>query len=167
MTRKRACEICGGSLSVRSATARKPYHYKLSGLNLVFLIGVEVEACRDCGAESPSIPRLGELHRIIAHHLINKADRLAGDELRFLRKLAGIPAKKFAELLRVTPEHLSGGENGRRPLSYSVDKLARAIAAEALESDETRALLPQFPTEIGEELAQLRFAFDQGWTRAA
>jgi DNA-binding transcriptional regulator YiaG len=167
MAKKRVCEICGGAVFTRKATARKPYHYKLSGLHRVFLIGIEVEACRECGMESPSIPKLGELHRIIAHHLVNKMDRLAGDELRFLRKLPGIPARKFAELLRITPEHLSGAENGRRPLSQSVDKLARAIVAEAIRSDETRSILLQYPTEIGEKLAQLRFAYDQNWTRAA
>ena len=167
MKKKRDCEICGGPVSARTATVRKPYHYKLSGLNRVFLIGIEVEACGGCGMESPSIPKLGELHRIIAHYLINKMDRLAGEELRFLRKLPGIPAKKFAELLRITPEHLSGAENGRRPLSQSVDKLARAIVAEAIRSDETRSILLEFPTEIGEKLAQLRFAYDRKWTKAA
>ena len=94
-------------------------------------------------------------------------DRLAGEELRFLRKLPGIPAKKFAELLRITPEHLSGAENGRRPVSHSVDKLVRAVVAEAIRSDETRSILLQYPTEIGEKLVQLRFIFDRKWTRAA
>lgn len=167
MAKKKECEICGGAVFTRTATARKPYHYKLSGLHRVFLIDIEVESCRECGAETPSIPKLGELHRIIAHYLVNKKDRLSGEELRFLRKLPGLPAKKFAELLCITPEHLSGAENGRRPLSQSVDKLARAVVVEAIKSDETRAILLQYPTEIGEQLAQLRFAFDSKWTRAA
>jgi len=167
MAKNRVCETCGGPVTVRTATTRKPYHYKLSGLKRVFLIGIEVETCRECGMESPSIPKLGELHRIIVHYLISKSDRLAGDELRFLRKLPGIPAKKFAELLRITPEHLSGAENDRRPLSRSVDKLARAIVTEAIRSDETRSILLQFPSEISEKLAQLRFTYDRKWTRAA
>jgi len=167
MTKRRVCEVCGGPVSIRKATTKKPYHYKLSGLKRVFLIGIDVEACRACGMESPSIPKPGELHRVIVHYLISKVDRLAGDELRFLRKLPGFPAKKFAELLRITPEHLSGAENERRPLSQSVDKLARAIVAEAMKSKETRSILLQFPTEIGERLAQLRFAYDRKWTRAA
>ena len=169
MADKKRCETCGSATLVRVATPRRPYHYKLSGLKRVFLVGIEVETCRACGMESPAIPKLGELHRIIAHHLIRKADRLAGEELRFLRKLAGISAKRFAELLRITPEHLSGAENNRRPLSRAVDKLARAVVAETIESNETRTILLQSPTEIETEQsqAQLHFSYDRKWTSAA
>jgi len=59
--------------------------------------------------------KLGELHRIIAHDL-------ASEELRFLRKLPGISAKKFAELLRITPGHLSGPQKTSSTICYRVSR---------------------------------------------
>jgi len=124
------CENCKLEMKEKKATADKPYHYKLSGLKNVFLVGIDVHECHKCNEDSPIIPKIGELHDVIARGLINKAKPLTGNELRFLRKNADLPANKFAALLAMSPEHLSRIENSpMQSLGPQADKLARAIIA--------------------------------------
>ena len=79
------------------------------------------------------------LHRSIAEMLVRKARALTGREIRFLRKNAGLPAKKFATLLQVSPEHLSRVENGHyKSLGRSTDQLVRVIASLTLLGEPTR-----------------------------
>jgi transcriptional regulator with XRE-family HTH domain len=139
-----ACEECGGRTILLHSTAEAPYPYdRLSGLRNVGLVGVSVERCLKCRAESPIIPRLGELHRLIVKALVNKPTSLAGDEIRFLRKNAGFAAQKFAALIGVDPSHLSRVETGKtRRLGASADLLARAVVlAESRGGDAVREVL--------------------------
>jgi len=124
------CEACGKALSARVTTLKSPYQYRISGLENVYLAGITVYLCGKCGSESPIVPRIQELHSLIARDLTRKRSRLAGRELRFLRTNAGFPARQFAALLGITPEHLSRIENGKtRQLGNTADKLARFISA--------------------------------------
>ena len=65
----RTCDRCGEALHDRTAV-KGPYQYKLSGLSNVFLIGITVRHCTGCGRESPVIPKLGQLHEVIAKVLL-------------------------------------------------------------------------------------------------
>src|SRR5216684_3404397 len=93
------CESCSGSMTVRKTTKEQPYHYTISGLDNVFLVGIDVEECKECHIEEPIIPRMRELHQTIAKALLHKDALLTGKEIRFLRKNAGIPANRFAALI--------------------------------------------------------------------
>jgi transcriptional regulator with XRE-family HTH domain len=138
------CEECGGRTVLHHATVENPYPYEeLSGLKGVGLAGISVQRCVKCGAESPIIPRIGELHRLIVTGLVNKPAALAGDEIRFLRKNAGFPARKFAALIGIDPSHLSRVETGKtRRLGPSTDVLARAVVlAESRGGDAARDIL--------------------------
>jgi DNA-binding transcriptional regulator YiaG len=111
----------------RRATITQPYVYELSGLP-IRLAGITVWRCSTCRTEVPVIPRLAELHRVIAETLVHKGGPLTGKELRFLRKQAGVGAQRFAELLEVSPEHLSRVENEHTlRLGGAADRLARAV----------------------------------------
>lgn len=66
-----------------------------------------------CPAEMPIIPRVCELHRVMADSLIGQPEPLSGDQIRFLRKSIGLAARKFAALLQVDPAHLSRVETGK------------------------------------------------------
>jgi DNA-binding transcriptional regulator YiaG len=122
------CESCGMELNQRKATDDAPYAYTLSGLKNALLVGMFVRQCLHCDVESPVIPKIAQLHQVIAQNLVSKAALLDGDEIRFLRKNAGFPANKFAALLGITPEHLSRVENGKiNYLGPGGDKLVRAI----------------------------------------
>jgi transcriptional regulator with XRE-family HTH domain len=124
------CDSCRKTLIARVTTLKSPYHYRISGLENVYLAGITVYLCGKCGCESPVVPRIQELHGLIARELTRKRSRLSGRELRFLRTNAGFPARQFAALLGITPEHLSRIENGKTgQLGKTADKLARFISA--------------------------------------
>jgi transcriptional regulator with XRE-family HTH domain len=120
-----------------------PYRYEMSGLDDVYLVGISVYWCERCRSGSPVIPKIEQLHTLIARHLVCKHSRLTGKELRFLRKNAGFPARQFAALVGVTPEHLSRFENGKVPhLGTVADRLARYISAtKSQRNDVHRALM--------------------------
>jgi len=136
------CYACGSPVIQRVATLQEPYHYDLSGLRDVYLAGITIEECPKCKTQSPIIPRIVELHAVIAKSLVDKTTLLTGAELRFLRKWAGFPAKQFAALLRIDASHLSRVENGKtRHLGAPVDKLARAMTMAASNQEFTRNIL--------------------------
>ena len=123
------CDVCEGPLIKRKATSARPYNDRMSGLDTVFLVGIDVRECKKCGVQVPIIPNVAGLHAAIAEYLTFKQDLLSGKEIQFLRKNAGIPAKEFAELIGVDPAHLSRVENGKtESLGAGTDKLARAVA---------------------------------------
>src|SRR5262249_49304242 len=119
----RKCELCGGALVTRKTTRQRPYGYELSGLDRVFLVGIDVRECLKCGVQIPTIPAIAALNEAIAQDLMLKKQLLSGKEIRFLRKHAGISAKEFALLIGVNPAHLSRVENGKtKNLSPGIDK---------------------------------------------
>jgi len=137
------CDICHSEMRERTATIERPYRYDLSGLDDVYLAGILVRHCPKGHGDSPVIPRIEDLHHRIAIWLIRRRGLLLGKEVRFLRKKIGFPAKKFAVLLGVSPEHLSRVENGKRKtLGHSSDRVARLAVASVLEEgEEVRSLL--------------------------
>lgn len=136
------CENCKIETTEREATLAEPYQYKLSGLNNVYLAGINVHECLKCHDLSPIIPRIGELHRLICKTLVKKAVPLTGNEVRFLRKSTDLSSKEFASLLKVSPEHLSRIENSAtQTLGAQADKLTRAIIIAKSAGDVTNFLL--------------------------
>jgi transcriptional regulator with XRE-family HTH domain len=165
------CRECGGVLETRVASRERPYSFAdLSGLQNVYLVGIKVSRCAACDTESPAIPRLGELNRVISRTLAQKTTPLIGSELRFLRKRAGISSKDFADLLLIDPSTLSRAENDKKPLGPQSNLLARAIAVAEIEGGEKTVEL--LLTKVKEHKAktrkrhQLRFAGNR-WTEAA
>jgi YgiT-type zinc finger domain-containing protein len=81
------CRTCGMEEMVEhKATEEAPYHYTLSGLQGVYLVGISIWRCSSCGEEVPAIPKVGELHEAIARSLIKRDGNLTGKEIKFLRK---------------------------------------------------------------------------------
>jgi transcriptional regulator with XRE-family HTH domain len=139
------CEKCGVAMVDRMTTNAEPYRYRLSGLP-VGLVGIEVFHCPKCNAQSPIIPRLSELHQVIAGILVRKPAPLTGEEIRFLRKQIGLPAQL---LLGVSPAHLSRVENGYRSrLGAPADRLARVAAAKANDNETQRDALLKLADEL-------------------
>lgn len=161
------CEICGGALAVRKTTAERPYRYEMSGLDNVLLAGIDVRECKKCGATTPIIPKIADLHRAIVKYLIFKKGPLTGKEIRFLRKNAGITANNFAALLGIDPAHLSRIENGKTDtLGPATDKLARAIAGAAGDGDDVRKVLMELATRIETQTATFKLKQNH-WDLAA
>jgi len=117
------CRSCGGVLEERVATRQ----YDESGLKGIVLVGIPVRKCAGCGEETFGIPRMSELHRLIALTLVRKPSGLTGTELRFLRKHLGYSGVDLAERLDVTSEHLSRWENDAAPMSAMAERLIRLM----------------------------------------
>ena len=136
------CELCGEVMVAKKATMTEPYRYQMSGLDNVFLAGIDVRHCGKCDARVPVIPKIEQLHKEIAKYLVFKKELLTGKEIRFLRKNAGLAANQFAALLGLDPSHLSRVENGKLGnLGAATDKLARAVAAAAHDGEDVRGVL--------------------------
>jgi hypothetical protein len=97
------CERCGARMRARRSTAKEPDRYLIGGLPTVGLVGVTVHTCPTCGRVGVTIPKVGLLHQAIAEALLAKAGPLEGDELRFLRKHAGIAARASRSSSASTP----------------------------------------------------------------
>lgn len=107
---------------------RESYDYSASGLPVV-LDGVAVYRCTECGEHEVSLPRVEELHRVIARGVIRKPTRLGPPEIKFLRKWLGHSGEDLAELMGVTPEQVSRWENGKRDMGAPADCLLRILVA--------------------------------------
>jgi putative zinc finger/helix-turn-helix YgiT family protein len=119
------CVECGTALVVRRQNRR----YEAGGLPQVVLVGVEVRRCPECGAEKVAIPRIERLHRVIARAFIRKPARLAGSEIRFLRKYLGWSASDFAGRMGTARETVSRWETDAFPIGPQADRLLRLLVA--------------------------------------
>lgn len=147
---------------------RENYSYRECGLRNVVLMGIEVRRCPECGNYEVSIPRVEELHRLIAKTLIEKTTRFTGAEIRFLRKSLGLSAADFARRMGVTVETVSRWENNAVPIGTQADRLLRLLVAQ-------NRLTTHYPDEMldlidtkraGETKVGLRLK-DEEWIVAA
>lgn len=119
------CIECGGTMS----SARENVKYTASGLPHVTLVGVEVRRCKACGEQETVIPKIEQLHRVLALAVSKKHARLMPEEIRFLRKSLGWSGVDFAEKMGVTPETVSKWENGKKPMGPVAERLLRLSVA--------------------------------------
>lgn len=118
------CRTCGkGELASRTET----HLYTESGLPNVVLVGVEVRRCPACGHQEVVLPRITELHRVIAHAVIHKRGRLSGTEVRYLRKYLGWSGVDFAKRMGVDASTVSNWETDKNPIGPSSDRLLRLM----------------------------------------
>ena len=130
--------------------------------------------CPVCKAEAPIIPRVGELHRVIADILSRKPAPLRGEEIRFLRKNMGISARRLAAVLSITPETLSRVENGKLSLHPGLERLVRLMGRTSARGENVREAVLDLAEAIepvaGRTRArpiQLRPGGRRGWRAAA
>lgn len=121
------CDLCDREMVARKATRTRPYRYVLSGLSNVQLIGIEVFRCPKCKGESPIVPCIGPLHREIAMWLFSQEQPLDGEQLKYLRKYAGLRVEQLAHLACVESWKISRAENGTQPLDAPVETLVRLL----------------------------------------
>jgi putative zinc finger/helix-turn-helix YgiT family protein len=119
------CLECGTVM----ATRRGRHQYRQSGLSGVTLDGVEIRECPHCGAREVAIPRIEQLHHLIASHVIHQTASLSPAEVRFLRKYLGWSATDFAARMRTTRETVSRWENGKTAMRPQADQLLRWMVA--------------------------------------
>ena len=118
------CPQCGHQMK----TARENYLYRECGLANVTLVDIEVCRCPNCGEHEAVIPRIEQLHHVIATTVAKKVPRLTKEEIRFLRKYLGWSGGDFAEHMGVSPETVSRWENGSAAMGPSAERLLRLAA---------------------------------------
>ena len=118
------CNDCGQPATTERHAVRR---YAIGGLPHVELHGVEVTHCPACGQEEIAIPRLGQLHRVLAEALVTQRRMLAPTEIRFLRKHIGLSTSDFAQRMGVTRETMSRWETGAQSMGPGADRLLRLL----------------------------------------
>lgn len=107
---------------------KQAYHYTECGLSQVKLQSVIVFECK-CGARAPVIPAIQALHFRLAVTLLRKPALLAGEEIRFLRKMGGMSQTELARIMGVDETRPSKWERGseKNRIGGPSDRLLRTI----------------------------------------
>lgn len=155
--RRMACTNCGEDARV----VRGSYDFAESGLKHVRLQGIELIVCDHCGNVDPIIPRVNDLMRMLAVAVIAKPYRLAGDEIRFLRKYLRMTGDEFSRLMHVNRTNLSKWENDDDKVGAQSDRLIRAITLSLGEGlkGKLEEVIRKFP-EIQDEAVAVRIDID-------
>jgi DNA-binding transcriptional regulator YiaG len=166
------CDVCNMTMKEGKATQARPYRYQMSGLDNLFLVGIDTFTCPRCRTTVPVIPKLGVLHAKIAEQLAEKPAPLTGKEGRFLRKHAGISSQKFARLVGLSAEHLSRFENGKQEtLAPPADRFLRLVAVCANGGRVGMDLIDRIVDQIEAKTASSELTFEHekkaGWRAAA
>lgn len=119
----RECYECHGKMH----GSRQNYCYTESGLPSVVLMNILVFHCANCSAIVPEIPDAGWLHRKIAWDLMLKKTLLSGEEMKFIRKVAGYSATELASVMGTTKVTMSRWETGTTKISKENDRLFRLV----------------------------------------
>lgn len=117
------CINCGSNLKGTRGTHR----YTESGLSYVTLLNVEIRECASCGEREVVIPRLEQLHRMIARAVSRSPQPLKPEEIRFLRKWLGYSTADFALTMGVTPETVSRWESQTAGKGYRIPDTAERL----------------------------------------
>lgn len=160
------CLQCGHELKQTKENRR----YLQEVLDGVTLVGVDVWRCSKCGEEEVAIPRIEELHRLLAAEVALKRARLSPGEIRFLRSYLGLSGADFARRMGVSPVTVSRWERKDAPMRMDVpvERLLRLMVLMEKPVD-------TYPAERLEETAleeprtePLRVKVSRaGWRRAA
>jgi len=121
---------CGRCTGVMKST-RGAHRYTESGLSNVTLLNVEIRHCPECGEREIVIPRIEELHRLIARTVATEPARLNSEQIRFLRKWLGWSSSDFALMMGVRPETVSRweGKGTGYQMPPTAERLLRLMVA--------------------------------------
>ncbi len=119
---RRKCLDCGAWMK----GTRQTYHYTECGLSSVALQNVLVFEC-SCGARIPELPAIEQLHHFIAIDLLRKDSLLNGEEIRYLRKMAGLSQAELAEFMGVHKTRPSKWERSSDKMATTSDRLFRSV----------------------------------------
>jgi transcriptional regulator with XRE-family HTH domain len=117
---ERNCYDCGKKMHGR----RENYTYGECGLRSVILLNILVFHC-ECGAIVPEIPSPSILHVSIAMNVLKKKTLLSGEEVRFLRKVAGYSATDLSKVIGMKNTSVSHWETSSKPIGKDADRLVR------------------------------------------
>ena len=144
------------------------YHYQECGLRNVWLVNGYDMHTTPYG-DGVSIHDIEGLHRAIARGLVNKAAKLTGSELRFLRKQMGLSQAKLALILGNEDQTVALWEKrGTQP--KIADRFVRALYREFVEGNAHIRDMIDLLVDADREEREERINFvqgSQGWKVAA
>jgi len=160
------CSVCNKPLYKTSEL----YHYTECGLDNVYLEGIDIYKCENCGNMEAKIPRIDELHLGIAKCIIAKPQRLNNKEIRYLRKYMGFKAVDLAKILEINKSTLSRWEAGKEKIGPANDRLLRLLVIRYKE-EQLHSLFPgkfiekfeQIKPEISKKTIKNRIKFDKNF----
>jgi putative zinc finger/helix-turn-helix YgiT family protein len=122
------CEKCGGALASR--TVAEFEHAAIGLAGVVLRNAVEEIYCTKCDTvDSVHFPNVDGLTAAIAVARVKQNTKLAGADVRFVRKALGRNQQELAALLGVRNETVSRWETGHQPIEPPTEKLLRALVA--------------------------------------
>jgi DNA-binding transcriptional regulator YiaG len=114
------------------ADVRVVHEYNMDTLGAPFRItlldSVTVRIDRETGEEDISVPDPVGLINAVVRSRVTHPRKLSGEEIAFVRKALGVRAKRLADFLSMSPEHLSRCESGSKAMSAPAEKLLRLFA---------------------------------------
>ena len=155
------CSTCGNKMSSK----RENHKYTACGLDYVTLVNIEVRHCKECGGSEVVIPKIEELHRVIARIVAKSPSRLRGCDIRFLRKYLGLSGVDAASALSVGAAWMSRCENDKVPISPGAERFLRLMVMydQPKQSYPLEELLAH---KIDKKPSQIRLDLDSSWKPA-
>jgi len=90
------CGGCNFLLKKGHAIREEPYPFRASGMDHIFLSNITMLICTGCGWAAPEIPKMEELHKVIARTLARLKRRLTMSEGKFLCSWIGLSEGELA-----------------------------------------------------------------------
>lgn len=118
------CPNCGAA-RVESRTVKRKRH--VAGHE--FAADLPAGVCAACGTSYFDDLVVDQFDVLVAAKLA-EAGVTEPDALKFMRKVTGLQAKEFAELLAVRPETVSRWEQGKRPIDRATYAIIRQLVQE-------------------------------------
>jgi putative zinc finger/helix-turn-helix YgiT family protein len=149
-TKLNTCFNCGHKMTTRRENV--PF----LGLPDTTLLGVNVSRCPNCGEYEVEIPMLEELHRQLALQVVEKAGRLSGAEIKFLRTVLDYSSAAFARLVGANPITVSRWEHEAQPIGHHADALIRALVVLRIVAKFSREKLEQIARAVAAPPSRVR-----------
>lgn len=109
----------------------QPYHYTESGLDNVYLYNIQnIEDVQ--GEKVIYIPKINQLHKVIAQGIINKTGLLNNKEIRFLRTEMEMKQSELSNFLGKEAQAVGRWERGECVIDKTTDTLIRILTAKIL-----------------------------------
>jgi putative zinc finger/helix-turn-helix YgiT family protein len=155
------CPNCGNKMTSK----RENHKYTACGLDYVTLVSVEVRRCQSCGEWEVVIPKMEQLHRVLAQTVAQGKSHLRGSEIRFLRKYLGYSGAEAASALSVTPETMSRWENDKVAISQSAERFLRLMVVNQ-QPTQCYPLVDLLADKTHKKPAPIKLDIDTSWKAA-
>jgi transcriptional regulator with XRE-family HTH domain len=116
------------------------FQYRECGLDSVWLEDWELYSCPKCPLRMPILPGRELMKQAITRELVQRHERMSGDEIVYLRKALGLKAADLAETLGFNRVTISRWENDHERIDAFADFKLRMEAIDRILPEERGTL---------------------------